>query len=243
MNILRPLVNLFNYDLVKKHKVLNLKWHLISLLENLKIDTVIDAGANIGQYGKFLRDIGFTGEIHSFEPIKNYYDQLVLASKNDDKWFSYNYALGREIGSLDINVNESMSSFHEFSGEYKNTYHNDVIKKTTETVRISTIDVFFEDCLSKNIEQKNIYLKMDTQGFDLEVFSGGINNLKSIHAIQSEVALRQLYENMPTFTESLDTYREHGFDVTGFFPVSKHKKTKVIIEMDCVMVNSSIVSQ
>ena len=242
MNLLRPLANLVGYDIVKKHKTLKLQWHLESLLDDLKINTVIDAGANIGQYGKFLRKIGFSGEIHSFEPVKRYYDQLLDASKNDDNWFAYHYALGREEGSQDINVNQSMSSFHEFSDDYPDN-HTQNIGRNIETVKISTLDIFITKLFSKNIDDKKIYLKMDTQGFDLEVFMGGLNNMAAIQALQSEVALKKLYKNMPGFSESIDAYSNHGFDITGFFPVSRNKKSKVIIELDCVMVNASVVEK
>ena len=73
--------------------------------------------------------------------------------------------------------------------------------------------------------------------------AGGLKNLHIIYALQSEMALKKLYKQMPDFSESLDTYRSNGFDVTGFFPVSKNKKSKVIIELDCVMVNSSAVEK
>ena len=241
MNLLRPIANIFGYDIVKKHKTLTLKWHIDALFHDLSINTVIDAGANIGQYGKFLRNAGFTGEIHSFEPIKNYYEQLLEESKDDDKWFAYHCALGREEGSQQINVSQSMSSFHDFSDEYLAAHKQN--EQSIETVTISTMDAFISKQFKNDIGGRKIYLKMDTQGFDLEVFMGGLKSLNVIYALQSEMALKKLYKQMPGFSESLDTYRNNGFDVTGFFPVSKNKKSKVIIELDCVMVNSSVVEQ
>ena len=170
MNLLRPIANIFGYDIVKKHKTLTLRWHIDTLFHDLGINTVIDAGANIGQYGKFLRNAGLTGEIHSFEPIKNYYEQLLEESKDDDKWFAHHCALGREEGSQQINVSQSMSSFHDFSDEYLAAHkHNE---KSIETVNISTMDAFISKQFKNDIDERKIYLKMDTQGFDLEVFMG-----------------------------------------------------------------------
>lgn len=238
MNLLRPIANMFGYDIVKKHKTLKLQWHLESLFKDLSINTVIDVGANIGQYGKFLRSMGYQGEIYSFEPVREYYEQLLGESEGDDKWFAYNYALGSKSEEAEINVQHSMSSFHDFSDEFTSSHK---VKRNTETVAISTLNDFFFENFNADIHERKTYLKMDTQGHDLEVFKGGLKILDAIYALQSEVALKKLYKNIPGFSQSIDFYSSNGFDVTGLFPVSINKKSKVIIEVDCVMVNSSFV--
>ena len=41
--------------------------HLAMLFARLKINCVLDVGAHVGQYGRFLRNIGYSGHIVSFE--------------------------------------------------------------------------------------------------------------------------------------------------------------------------------
>ena len=47
-----------------------------ALLNHLKINKVLDVGANVGKYGEDLRDAGYEGEIISFEPLKNVFEGL-----------------------------------------------------------------------------------------------------------------------------------------------------------------------
>ncbi|MFS1522865.1 FkbM family methyltransferase [Microbulbifer sp. 2304DJ12-6] len=232
----RPIANLFGYDIVKKGKTLKIQWHLQKIFSDFQIDTVLDVGANRGQYGKLLRSIGFKGKIHSFEPVRMYYKELTEASKDDKSWFSYNYALGRESGELRINIDNVFSSFHEYSDYYLKERGK---TGSSEIVKLSTLDKFIEETFSGSIQPK-IHLKLDTQGFDIEVFVGGEENIKNISTFQSEMALKKIYKNMPDITESLNIYRKHGFEVSGLFPVSKENGGHSIIEVDCVMINRNL---
>ena len=80
---------------------------------------------------------------------------------------------------------------------------------------------------------------MDTQGFDLEVFSGASKHLKHIKCLLSEVSFIPIYDGMPTYAKSLKLYRSNGFQVSGLYPVTRDKQSRAIIEMDCVMVRET----
>jgi hypothetical protein len=51
--------------------------HLPKLFSHLEINCVLDVGAHHGEFGSFLRDIGYSGNIISFEPVQENYLQLV----------------------------------------------------------------------------------------------------------------------------------------------------------------------
>ena len=74
---------------------------------------MIDVGANSGQYGLFLREIGYKGYIVSFEPVASVFEKLKEICEQDDKWFCYDFALGEKTEDKIINVYEStvFSSF------------------------------------------------------------------------------------------------------------------------------------
>jgi FkbM family methyltransferase len=84
------------------------------VLDKLSIDCVIDVGANHGQYGEFLRDIGYKGWIVSFEPVRAVFEDLSRHAEKKPPWRVFQYALGSENGQAEINVNlyDDMTSFH-----------------------------------------------------------------------------------------------------------------------------------
>ena len=100
---------------------------------------------------------------------------------------------------------------------------------------------FFRDVV---FSDARLYLKMDTQGYDLAVVEGAGATLGRVLALQTEVALQPLYQDMrTTLCNTVPELRKRGFEVTGLFPVTRDKKDGLqIIELDCVMIRSRTVS-
>src|SRR6185312_9362363 len=71
----------------------SLAYHLKLLLSRLEIDCVIDVGAHDGEFARFLRDLGYQGEIVSFEPVKATFERLCAAFAGDPHWRGLNVAL------------------------------------------------------------------------------------------------------------------------------------------------------
>src|SRR5580692_7057782 len=85
---------------------------LRSLLQRLRPAAVLDVGANIGQYGRMLRGIGYAGPIISFEPLGSAHKKLSAAAGAERSWIvAPRAALGSAKGSIEINVSgNSVSS-------------------------------------------------------------------------------------------------------------------------------------
>ena len=239
MKLHKSIAKIFGYELIKRKKNPSSSTHLINLINNNDIDLVLDVGANKGQFGLMLRKEGYDGEIHSFEPVSNTFNLLNQACVDDNKWFPNKTAMGKESGEETIHITKSsdLSSFLNPNDFGKDKYEK--IKVTnTETVPINTIDSYLANNID-NYKNKNILLKMDTQGYDLNVFSGAINSLKNISCILSEISLIPIYSGMPHYLDSLKNYEQHGFIVTGLYPISR-KKDLSVIEIDCFMLNTNI---
>ena len=117
-SIVKRIVNAAGYELTRKGNTHNsLEFHLASIFSKYSIDCVLDVGANSGQYGKFLREIGFDGWIISFEPVASVFRQLVDRAKGDEKWICKNVALGdrSELRSINVYSSTVFSSFLEAS--------------------------------------------------------------------------------------------------------------------------------
>ncbi|MFK7778440.1 MAG: FkbM family methyltransferase, partial [Gimesia sp.] len=239
MRLHRRISQIFGYDLIHiKRNHPSLESHLTFLFQDLKTNIVFDVGANRGQFGTLLREIGYTGYILSFEPLKATYQKLTQASTGDEKWHTYNCALGSVSETTEINFTNAseFTSFLDPSDYGKEVRSAQVHIEQKETVEVKRLDDLFEEVISKcSGTNHHIFLKMDTQGFDQEVFKGAEKSIDQIDALQSEIAILPLYEGMPDYVESLAAFRKKGFELTGLFPVSRDKQSLILIEMDCVM--------
>jgi FkbM family methyltransferase len=208
------------------------------VLEKLAINCVLDVGANDGQFGMLLRDIGYRGWILSFEPVRSSLEVLEKVAERHGPWRVFPYALGAANGRLEINVTELtvFSSFLAPREESQRRFpQNRVARK--EDVELRRLDDVIGTCLS-GIASPRIYLKMDTQGFDLEVVKGGESVLRNVLALQTEVSFKGTNHQMPGFMESIKEIQARGFDVADFLPVTSDVDQLSAIEMDCIMVRS-----
>jgi FkbM family methyltransferase len=228
--------SLFGLDIIKHgHFDQSFGAHLLKVLTTRNIDCVVDVGANIGQYGLFLRQIGYTGHIISFEPVKSVFEELLRNSESDPNWICFNLALSDESKFNEINVYEGTQfcSFLEVS-DYAKTVWSDVAQASKETVQSVRLDDIFPDLINK-VQCSHFYLKLDTQGFDLNVFRGAGKSLRHIHAMQSELSLIPVYEGMVRSFAGIEQYRDAGFFISGMFPINT-ENSLAVIEYDCVLV-------
>jgi FkbM family methyltransferase len=217
--------------------------HLTNLFELLQIDTVLDVGANEGGARELLRDVvGFTGRIASFEPVPSVFATLANAAAQDSLWKGYQIALGDIDGELQINVTQrtTMSSFlRRDESRLRERGYEHLLKVTdivrTETVPVRRLDTMFADVVGNT--DPRVFLKCDTQGFDLKVVAGAAESLRSIMALQVELSFTPIYADAPTYDEVLRGLTAQGFDVTGIYPVRRDELFR-IVNFDCVMINS-----
>jgi len=196
----------------------------IKLLKNYNIDVIIDVGANIGQYGAELRNIGYEGKIISFEPTSEAFQKLQKTASKDNSWEVYNMSLGERDGESTINISKnsvSSSILKDLPQLTESAPEATFIKK--ETIIIKKLDTIFEDL---KIKDKNIYLKIDTQGYEKMVLDGAVKSLKYITGIQMEMALIPSYEGSLTFEEMSANLKNLGFKLTTIESGHYNKKNR-----------------
>jgi FkbM family methyltransferase len=207
------------------------------VFSKLAIDCVIDVGANRGGYGDQLRDIGYKGWIVSFEPVRATFVHLSKRAALRPPWRVFPYALGSKNGQADINVctGDELNSF--LSPRPRET-HRDNTVICTETVEVRRLDSIFDECMA-GIASRRLYLKLDTQGFDLEVLRGADGVLANFKGAQTEVSFVPIYHGMPACIESLKEFESRGFGVVDFMPVAVAADGLEAMEMDCILVRKS----
>lgn len=236
---IRRLLNKTGYDVVRTRNQHNsLEEHITRVFAKYATDCVIDVGANAGQYGKFLRELGFQGWIVSFEPVAAVYHALARVAGNDDKWLCYNYALGEIKKKKEINVykNTVFSSFLDTNSYSKNIWQS-LDDASREMVEVITLDDIFPTIIEKTSSQR-FYLKLDTQGYDRNVLQGSITSLEHVYALQLELSLIHIYDNMVDPYHLLSELHDRQFLISGMYPVDRDENLAVI-EYDCVLVRAN----
>lgn len=216
----------------------HLATHLRGLFTHLQINCVIDVGASRGQYGQLLRSAGFQGHIFSFEPFPKDYATLQSNAASDPNWHVQQTALGHESGELNLNIfNDPVYNSFLEPTDYI-LAHGPYVERQM-TVPVVRLDDVYEALLA-SVSDPHVYLKVDTQGYDQFVFQGAVMSLTKVLALQTELSVHPIYQNVPSYLEMIGQLNERGFDLTGLFPVARDENLRVV-EFDCVMVRSSAV--
>ena len=236
---LRNALNKCGFDLVRtKNAHEDLSKHLTNVLLSREIDCVLDVGANSGQFGMFIRALGYEGYIISFEPVSSVFVKLKEICKADAKWLCFDYALGNKNELKGINSYKStvFSSFLAANDYSKRIWSslNDFKQERVKVRRLS--DIWLE--IVGAINCKNFMLKLDTQGFDKFAFEGALDCLGQISVLQSELSLIPIYEGMVEAYDLLKVYNSCGYFISGMYPINR-ENSLAVIEYDCVLVKRS----
>jgi len=200
------------FDIIKYTPLTHPLARRMHFIESRNIDVIFDIGANAGQYGRQLReDIHYSGRLYSFEPLSSAYARLRNVSKGDEKWDTFNYALGSKNTKNEINIAGNsysssllnMLSTHEISAPESRYVGKEMIE-------VKKVDSIFSDLCKPG---DRVYMKIDTQGYESEVLQGAELSLSKIDAIQMELSLIPLYEGEILFDEMCAKMKKKGFSL------------------------------
>ena len=213
--------------------------HLKKVFAAYNIDCVFDVGANTGQFRDLLReDVQYAGPIQSFEPVSGNIATLRERARSDPAWRIWPWALGRETQTQTINIYSSpgLSSLLEpdLDAMHKLLPRSDTQITGSEQVSVRRLDEVFAE-VTAGLSFKNIFMKLDTQGYDLDVIAGAGRALAKVSALQTELSILPIYQTIPDYKVALQTLAAEGFEISGIFPVT-HDHSLRLVEMDCVMV-------
>lgn len=209
---LKALRSLRNVGLELKRKTPD----LMDFLESRNVDVVVDVGANTGQFGSRLRRLGYHGRIVSFEPLSGVFSQLKTLTDSDSNWTSYNCALGEEPGRASINVSQN-TVYSSLLPQEAGTVAFDAasVVERTEDIEVRTLDQ-----MAAEIGGKNVFLKIDTQGFEKHVMDGARSSLRTIAGVQLELPIVHLYQQTWTLVEAINYMANAGFILSQVAPVT-----------------------
>jgi FkbM family methyltransferase len=173
---------------------------------DLKIKGVLHIGAHVGQeFGTYQR-LGIEN-VMFFEPVPSTFQRL-KENVGNGKAILINTALGNMIGEVEMfteTVNQGQSS-SVLEPEHHLVQHPNIQFNGRQKVAITKLDTFIGDKDNYN------FINIDVQGYELEVFKGGSEYLKTIDYVMTEVNRAELYKGCARI-EELDAFLGgYGFD-------------------------------
>lgn len=207
--VLRKISSLTGYFIFRK-KFAPVGFDLFSDIRHrlqIPMRVVFDVGANVGQTTKEILEFYPDANIYSFEPIGSVFEQLAANTKAWSTVHANHCALGADNTTKVVRLYGAEDSVCNSLNE--STMNPDAAAQL-ETIQISKGDTI---CTEKGIESID-FLKIDTEGYELEVIRGFSEMLKAgrIRAILCEVSF-----NREDFTH---TYINDLNDLVGSFGYS-----------------------
>jgi FkbM family methyltransferase len=176
-------------------------------------DGVLDVGANRGMFCTAMTLAAKGIPIHAFEPLPTLHMELSCRISRFPKIELHKCGLGATLGVADLNH----GAFHEASSllpmdERHKSYFPGSQPTGKVSVAITTLDVFFQ----QHPELKRVFLKLDVQGYELEVMKGAVATFDRIYAVMVEISFEELYKGGATAEAIMLFFLNHGFRSCGF---------------------------
>nr|WP_290224460.1 FkbM family methyltransferase [Trichocoleus desertorum] len=181
-------------------------------LRNMEIETILDVGANTGQFAKFMHELFPRATLYSFEPLQDCYEELLDQFKDVPEFQAFNVALGDETGTVEMHRSEyspsssllCMNELHKTSFPY------------SKQESLQKVDIVCLDDMANRLKlRKPMLVKLDVQGYEDKVISGGKNVINQADIVITELSVEQLYDGQPLFDDIYKTMASMGFQYRG----------------------------
>ena len=194
------------------------------VLKNLKkyeFLTIIDIGANRGQFALIARDFFPKAKIVSFEPLEEAAKTFRRIFSVDPMTLLYKNALGPIHKNMEIHISkqDDSSSLLPISGLQDDIFPG-TEEKETRIVEVKTLDEVLSD---ESIEQPAL-LKLDVQGFEIDVLKGCESLLHLFEYIYVECSFVELYVGQSLAYEVISFLSTNEFALTGIYNLSYSKQ-------------------
>ena len=188
----------------------------LTVLINKPNPVCFDIGANRGQTIEVLKGCFPQPTIHAFEPSSATYRALAGQSFGSAVHL-HQFAMGEAVGTAEFrNYKQSeLSSFLPMNADTSENIFAREEMVSTETVQVETLDHF---CTTHAIDSIDL-LKIDTQGFELPVLTGGTNlfTQRTIGAVLLELNFSSLYDGQSDPLAIMHLLRSHNMRLVDFY--------------------------
>jgi FkbM family methyltransferase len=215
------------------YRELNQPWLL-----QMNINTILDVGANVGQFATLAHQVFPSARIYSFEPLTDCFEQLKLRLPKNSE--AFNVALGDCNAQIDFFKARSSpsSSFLRMNAMHVEVFPDtkDGQEDTPVKVNVRKLDEMAGDLDLRD----NILLKMDVQGYEDKVMAGARETLKRVKVVIVETSFLPLYDNQVMFEDVHKLLLTAGFVFQGNLNQQFHPADGRIAMADSIFVRRNL---
>lgn len=199
-----------------------------------RIDTLLDIGANRGQFAQGLLDAGFGGRVISFEPLPAANEHLAkVAAPYGDRWHvARPVALSDHAGTAKFFVTsrDTSSSLLEPLNEFVEA---SPVAEVSEYIKVETarLDDLYPDL---NLKSSRTFLKLDVQGGEDRVLKGAARTLSEIKGALIELSFAKLYDHQASALGIQQLMFESGFSVWDIWRGYSNPKNYRLNQVDAL---------
>jgi len=195
----------------------NSPMHTLLGLRNHSITSIIDIGANTGQFAKYIHRTYPQATLYCFEPLPNAFSELETWAQSITKIevHTFNLAISDSEGVMPMYLHSEHSASSSLlkTTELTNSLYPFTRAQEKINIQASTLDNVFSEKIS--ILSGETLIKLDVQGYEDRVIRGGMETLKNCHACIIEINLDSLYSDQGNFLDIFTMLGDIGFSYAG----------------------------
>jgi FkbM family methyltransferase len=198
------------------------------LIRREAIDLLIDVGANVGQFARGIRGLGYHGKMISYEPLSSAVRELEQKARRDNRWEIRRAAVGSECATATLHVagNSVSSSIRAMLPA-----HADAAPESRYVAEEKVPIVRLDD---ERLPGERLYLKIDTQGYERDVLVGAKSILRRVRLLQFEASLVTLYQGELLWPELHTLAGEHGFVLAALESGFVDRRTGQLLQIEAL---------
>jgi FkbM family methyltransferase len=208
-------------------------------LQKCGISTVIDVGANSGQFSSAIRALLPQATIYAFEPLPECAARLtqrIARLSGSGVTHVFQVAVGDREGEVEF----WRSSFTKASSALPMAeLHRKAFPWSRNANRLSVPMVTLDSLVARLALLPKVLLKIDVQGYERHVLEGAREFLRQVDVALVEVSFQELYQDQACFDDIYLILKDQGFFYLGNLEQCELPDDGSILQADALFIRAT----